>query len=95
MERIIILVLIVGTAIIAYLLHSYQKKREAKRHIGKSFFTGTFIVSLIVFPVSFLMEEPFAYYMAASAIFLFFLSINGFAITKILEMSEARQQRNL
>ncbi|KAA0956124.1 hypothetical protein FQ085_14870 [Planococcus sp. ANT_H30] len=95
MERIIILVLIVGTTIIAYLLHSYQKKREEKRHVGKSLFMGTFIVSLVVFPVSFLMKEPFAYYMGVSAIFLFFLSINGFAITKILEMSEARQQQNL
>ena len=95
MERIIILVLIVGTTIIAYLLHSFQKKRKAKRHVGKVIFTETFIASLVVFPINFLMEEPLAYYTGASAIFLFFLSINGLAVTKILEMSEARQQRNL
>lgn len=95
MERLIILISIVGTTIIAYQLHSYQKKRKASKHIGKVIFTGTFVASLVVFPISFLMDKPVAYYMGASAIFLFFLSINGFAITKILEMTEARQQRNL
>ena len=95
MESIIMLILIVMTTAIAYLLHSYHKKRETKRHVGKLLFTGTFIASLVVFPTNFLMNEPFAYYTGASAIFLFFLSINGFAVIKILEMTEARQQKNL
>ena len=95
MERIVILILIIGTTIVAYLLHSYQKKRRANRHIGKVLFTGTLFVSLVVFPISFLLDEPLAYYMGASGIFIFFLSINGFAMTKMLELTEARQRKNL
>lgn len=94
MESIIMLVLIVGTTAVAHLLHSYQKRRESKRHIGKALFTVTFIASLFVFAANFLIDKPFDYYIGASGIFMFFLSINGYGVIKIIEMFELRQQKN-
>lgn len=85
MENFIILAFFVGINITAYFLHALQKRRKCKRHIGEVVFLSTFIASIPIFALSDLLDEPYDYYIGVFGIFMFFLSINGFGVTKILK----------
>lgn len=85
MENLIILAFFVATNLTAYFLHALQKRKRFKRHIGEMVFLSTFIASIPIFALSYLLNEPYDYYIGVFGIIMFFLSINGFGISKILE----------
>lgn len=62
MEIEIVLLSVLGSLLLAYLLHVLHKRRDLKKHMGNLIFTSLLIISLILFPVTFLSEDGMVYF---------------------------------
>ena len=86
MEIEIVLLLVFCSLVIAYLLHTFQKKREhVRRHIGDMFFTSILVISLVIIFISILVGGWNGLFLAAIGVYLLIPSLSGLILTKVLK----------
>lgn len=79
------LIFMVTSFLFAYILHLFQKKRKSDKHLGDIIFILLWIVSVMVFTISFLVGGWDGIALGAISVFLFIASISGFIFTNFLK----------